>query len=157
MAAAPVLTEVSFSKQTPHKLQTGHACVTFTYVLLPAGLSVSLHGLHTLVPLPYPLEKKLLRLDRVKAGNVWWWSVSTSWHGCAPPVVTDSSVWERRGRRQAAGCDLRNTTHRQSRHWILPLKTTSELWLSQLVSRPNALVIILIMVVIDRKKRKKTW
>lgn len=92
MTSAPVLTEVSFSKETPHKLPTEDARVTFIYMLLPAGLSVSLHGLHTLVLLPYPLEKKLLRLDRVKVGNVWWWSVSTSCHGCAPPVVTDSSV-----------------------------------------------------------------
>lgn len=90
---------------------------TATLMLLPAGLSVSLHGLHTLVPLPYPLEKKLLRLDRVKVGNVWWWSVSTSWHGCAPPVVTDSSAWERKDRRQAAGCDLQDRTHRQRRSY----------------------------------------
>lgn len=140
MTSAPVLTEVSFSKETPQKLQTGHACITFIYMLLPAGLSVCLH---TLVPPPLPQEKKLLRLDRVNVGNVWWWSVSTSWHGCAPPVVTDSSVWGRKDRRQAAGCDRHNKTHGQSRRLILPLKTTSELWFSQLVSRPNALVIIL--------------
>lgn len=77
-------------------------------------------------------------------------------HGIAVllPVVTDSSVRERKERRLAAAGDPHNKTQGQRRQWISPLKTTSELWLSQVGLCPNALVIIL--SVKDRKRRKRT-
>lgn len=77
-------------------------------------------------------------------------------HGMAVllPVVTDSSVRERKERRPDAAGDPHNTAQGQRRQWISPLKTTSQLWLSQVGLRPNALVIIL--SVKDPKRRKRT-
>lgn len=77
-------------------------------------------------------------------------------HGLAVllPVVTDSSARERKERRPAAAGDPHNRTQGQRRQWISPLKTTSELWLSQVGLCPNALVIILSAK--DPKRRKKT-
>lgn len=77
-------------------------------------------------------------------------------HGMAVllPVVTDSSVRERRERRPAAAGDPHDKTQGQRRQWISPLKTTSELWLSRVGLRPNALVIILSEK--DRERGKRT-
>lgn len=69
-------------------------------VNLPAQLSVSPHDLRTWVPPSSSSRKRkqkvpLLSVDWVEVINVWSGSVSTSWLGCAPPVVTESSECER--------------------------------------------------------------
>lgn len=68
--------------------------------------------------------------------NVWSRGVSTSWHGCAPPVVTE---WSERqdsngddGGKNVTTADmfLHNWDTVEVKALNSPLKTTVELWLS---------------------------
>lgn len=135
-----------------HKLQTGHDCDTYVItcwaVSLPAWLA------HPRAPsLPPGKETAEIRQSEggkclvVECFNIMAWLCSSR---------SDRFICMRE-KRQAASCWLWSAGQNSQTEKILPLKTTSELWLSQLVSRPNALVIILLTAVMDRKRRKKTW
>lgn len=151
-SSAPVLTELSFSKETPHKLQTGHDCDT--YVITCWAVSLPAWFAHPRAPsLPPGKETAEIRQSEggkclvVECFNIMAWLCSSR---------SDRFICMRE-KRQAASCWLWSAGQNSQTEKILPLKTTSELWLSQLVSRPNALVIILLTAVMDRKRRKKTW
>lgn len=103
--------------------------------------------------------------------NVWSGSVSTSWHGCAPPVTESLNVRDnemQKFRRHAAvSVFIKYSSGKsgKSLKYTSPLKTTLELWLSQQRLRPNALIVILLLTVLqansndiqEGKKVDRNW
>lgn len=90
--------------------------------------------------------------------NVWLWSVSASRRGCSPLVATDSSECEgEQTNTDVTILLLRYKTELTGReeNLISPLKTTLELWLSQMALSPDALVIILLSTVSGANSKKK--
>lgn len=110
----------------------------------PAQLSVLQHDLHPRVPSPLPRKTNrgaIGEVDWVEVINVWSRGVSTSWHGCAPPVVTEWSGCENGNindneidKNVTTAVEFLNnkvTVKLKTLFLNSPLKTTAELWLSR--------------------------